>query len=65
MPFLFNKSYQMDERFIKYIDDVIQDEWNLGVMPEGLSLQRDSDYLDNYDYMNTRTKVAFDIMSIA
>lgn len=54
----------MDERFIKYIDDVIQDEWNLGVFPKELSLQRDSDYLDNYDYMNSKTKVIFTIVSI-
>lgn len=60
---MFNKSYQMDERFIKYIDDVIQDEWNLSLFPKELSLQRDSDYLDNYDYMNTKTKVLFLIMS--
>lgn len=60
---MFNKSYQMDERFIKYIDDVIQDEWNLSLFPKELSLQRDSDYLDNYDYMNTKTKVFFLIIS--
>lgn len=54
----------MDERFIKYIDDVIQDEWNLSLFPKELSLQRDSDYLDNYDYMSIKTKVFLLIVSI-
>ena len=47
----------MDDRFIKFVDDVIQDEWNLSSYPKRLSIQKDSDYLDNYVYMNAKTKV--------
>ena len=47
----------MDERLLKFIDDITQDKWKLPTNPQKLDMQNDQDILSNIDYMTPSTKV--------